>query len=148
MSTFTRIFFHIVFSTKGRMRTLHNQYREKLLGYICGVLRNKKSHVYRINMVEDHIHILCSIHRSESIADIVKLIKNSTSTMIKREGILPDFHGWQNGYGAFTVEWGSKDKLIEYIKDQPEHHKIVDFKTELKKILDECGIEYKDAYIE
>jgi REP element-mobilizing transposase RayT len=99
-------------------------------------------------MVEDHIHILCSLHRSDCIADIVKLIKNSATIMIKREGILPDFHGWQNGYGAFTVSWTERDALIDYIKHQIEHHKHEDFLTEFKKILDAVGIDYKDAYIQ
>ena len=56
MSTFTQIYYHIVFSTKNREPVLRAERREELFRYIWGIIRNKNSHLYRINGVEDHVH--------------------------------------------------------------------------------------------
>jgi putative transposase len=147
MSTYTKILYHIVFSTKDRKRTLKIENREKILKYIWGIIKNKKCYLYQINLMEDHIHILCSLHPSMQLAELVKSIKLSVSDWLKRENISPDFVGWQSGYGAFTLSWSDKKKIVEYIKNQQEHHKLFDFKTEYKKLLDESGIEYDEKYL-
>jgi REP element-mobilizing transposase RayT len=115
---------------------------------MCGILKNNDSHVFRINMTEDHVHIFCSFHQSTCIADLVKTIKVSSSIWMKTEKISPFFTGWQSGYGAFSISYNNKTELIEYIKNQQEHHKRLDFVTEFKKLLDEFGISYADAYLE
>jgi hypothetical protein len=33
------------------------------------------------------------------------------------------FDGWQNGYGAFTYSIKEKETLIQYVKNQKEHHR-------------------------
>ncbi len=37
--------------------------------------------------------------------------------------------------------------IIEYIKNQEEHHKRVSFVDELKNLLRQEGIEYNDRYL-
>lgn len=75
MSTYTQILYHIVFSTKYRARTLHVNGRPSLFRYITGILKNNKCKVYRINGVEDHLHILIDLHPSISLANLIKDIK-------------------------------------------------------------------------
>ncbi len=147
MSTFTQLIYHIVFSTKNRMRSLELQHKERFLSYICGVIKNDKSHVYQINMVEDHIHILCSIHCQTNVSEFVRHIKNATNTFNKREKLFPMFEGWQKGYGAFTVNWKEKHRLVEYIKNQEDHHKRYDFITEYKRMLKDFGVCYEEKYL-
>ncbi len=147
MSTFTQLVYHIVFSTKNRMRSLELKHKERFLSYICGVMRNDNSHVYQINMVEDHIHILCSVHCQMNVSDLVKHIKNATNTFNKQEKLFPMFEGWQKGYGAFTVNWKEKNHLIKYIKNQEEHHKHQDFITEYKDLLNDFGVCFEEKYL-
>lgn len=66
--------------------------------------------------------------------------------MIKEEKLFP-FTAWQEGYSAFTYSLDAKDNLIEYVKNQEEHHKKVSFKDELISLLDEFEIEYKEEYL-
>ena len=42
---------------------------------MIGILLNNKCHVYCINGVEDHIHIICQLHPSVGLAWLVKDIK-------------------------------------------------------------------------
>ncbi|MCB0741409.1 MAG: transposase, partial [Chitinophagaceae bacterium] len=57
MSTYTQILYQIVFSTKYRKPVLLKENRDKLFQYIAGILKNKNCFLYRINGVEDHLHI-------------------------------------------------------------------------------------------
>lgn len=116
MSTYTQILYQIVFSTKEREPVLLKENRPLLFKYIYGILKNKNCHLYRINGVSDHIHILTSLHPSVSLSSLVKDIKISSSVFIKENILFPGFSGWQDGYGAFTYSFGEVNKLIEYVK--------------------------------
>ena len=77
----------------------------------------------------------------------MKDIKLACSEFIKKEGIFPQFNGWQVGYGAFTYSFKDKDKLIEYVKNQEEHHATKSYIEELIELLKEHGIEYDEKYL-
>ena len=147
MSTYTQILYQIVFSTKKRERTLKEKDREKLYAYICGILKNKKCHLYRINGVEDHIHIITRIHPSVTLSSLVKDIKLSTSSWIKENSYFPSFNGWQDGYGAFTYSINEKDRLIEYVKNQQIHHFRKSFMEEYIELLREHKIDFDEKYL-
>lgn len=147
MSTFTQILYHIVFSTKNRDRSLTADKRPHLFEYLWGILNEKHCHLYRINGIEDHIHIATHIHPTVALASLVKDIKLASSSYIKDESIFKNFTGWQDGYAAFTYSFKEKDRLIEYIKNQEEHHKVVSFKDELKELLNEHGIKFDEKYL-
>ena len=49
-------------------------------------------------------------------------LMTSSTSWIRRESILPDFPGWQDEYGAFTKSHSHRGAVIEYIRDQVEHH--------------------------
>ena len=147
MSTYSQVLYHIVFSTKDRVKCLSATRREDLFKFIWGVLKNKDCHLYRIGGVEDHVHILCSVHSAISLASLVKDIKVGASTYIKDEGLFSGFSHWQEGYGAFTCSWQDKDGLIEYIKGQEEHHREVTFLDELEALLKAAGVEYDPKYL-
>jgi REP element-mobilizing transposase RayT len=144
MSTHTQICYHIVFSTKDRQPVLRAQRREDLFRYIWGILRNRESHLYRINGTEDHMHILSSLHPTVSPADLVKDVKTGSSLWIKKEAIFRMFSHWQDGYAAFTHSKREIDGLIEYIKRQEEHHRRTTFVEEYRKLLEEAGIEFEE----
>jgi putative transposase len=147
VSTFTQIYYHIVFSTKERVPALTADKRENLFRYIWGILKNKNCHLYRIGGVEDHIHILTSLHPTVALADLVREIKTSTSKWIKEESVFPKFAHWQDGYGAFTVSHSDKDEVIEYIKNQEEHHRKVSFRDELLEFLIKDGVQFDEEYL-
>jgi len=147
MSTHTQICYHVVFSTKDRRPTLRANRRADLFRYIWGILKNRESHLYRINGAEDHVHILTSLHPSVSLADLIKDIKTGSSLWIKKESVFSMFSHWQDGYAAFTHSKHEIDGLIEYIKGQEEHHRRTTFVEEYRKLLEEAGIEFEERYM-
>jgi REP element-mobilizing transposase RayT len=114
MSTYTQILYQIVFSTKNRNKSLLAENRKELFKYIHGILEKKNCHLYRINGVSDHLHIVTHLHPSISLASLIKNIKLATTSYINKQKLFPDFDGWQDGYGAFTYSLKDKDNLIKY----------------------------------
>ena len=147
MSTYTAIAYHIVFSTKGREPVLQADRREDLFRYIGGILNNRQSHLHRVNGVEDHLHILTSLHPTVCLADLVKDIKTGTSHWIKDHSVLPKFSHWQDGYAAFTHSKPEIGRLIEYISGQEEHQRRTTFVEEYRKLLAEAGIDFDERYL-
>ena len=101
-----------------------------------------------MNSVEDHLHIVTSIHQSIALADLVKDIKLGCSDFIKKNNIFPNFNGWQDKYAAFTYSIKEKNNLIEYVKNQEEHHKIKTFRDELIELLKENEIDFDEKYLD
>jgi putative transposase len=147
MSTYTQIYYHIVFSTKDREPVLAANRREDLYRYTWGIIKNKKSHLYRINGMEDHLHIFASLHPSVCLADFVKDIELGSGWWIKENSVFPGFSHWQDGYGAFTCSTEDKDRVIEYIRAQQEHHKRESSQEEIRRLLIEAGIEFDEQYL-
>jgi len=81
-------------------------------------------------------------------AYLVKDIKEASHVMICRERkLFPNFPGWPVGYSGFTYHISSKNALINYVKNQADHHMTVSFKDELIRLLKEHGVDYKEEYL-
>ena len=104
--------------------------------------------MYRINGVEDHIHVATSLHQSVALAQLVKDIKLGSTSFIKEKGLFANFNGWQDGYAAFTYSIDAKDNLIEYIKNQEIHHQNKSFREELIGLLNEQGVMFEEKYLD
>ena len=147
MSTYRQIFYQVVFGTKNRKQSIAKTHDEELYKYISGIIKNKNCKLYCINGIEDHIHIMSDLHPSICLADYVKEIKVASSLWMKENGKFPAFDGWQDGYGAFTYSVRERDMIINYIKNQKEHHRAESFYDEYKRLLIENGIEFDEKYL-
>ena len=78
-----------------------------------GILKNNNCLRYRINGIEEHLHSVTQLHPSVARAALVKNIKLGSATLMKHEGLFPNFNGWEQGYGAFTYAIKKKARLIE-----------------------------------
>ena len=148
MSTYTQTLYQVVFSTKHRIPCMTPNNQRRLYRYFYGALIKRKCFCFRINGVEDHVHLLFSLHSSVSLATIVKEIKGAGTYIIKEENLFKDFRGWQIGYGAFTYDQNAKYNLIKYIINQEEHHKKEDFIPEFKRLLRQHKIPFDPKFLE
>jgi putative transposase len=147
MATYTQILYQIVFGTKNHEMTLTKPNREQLFKYISGIIKNKKCHLYQINGVENHIHILTHLHPTVALADLIKDIKLASSDCIHKKDLFPLFRGWQDGYSAFTYSYEAKGNLIRYIQNLEAHHQRESFSDELLKSYKEYNIEFNEKYL-
>ncbi len=147
MASYRQILYHLTFHTKNSEMVLGNSANDELYKYIWGVLKNNNCKLYRINGVEDHIHIVCDLHPSVALANLMKDIKVSSSVWIKEQKIYPLFSNWAEGYGAFTLSLKEKDSVIKYVMNQQEHHKTESFREEYIRILKENGVDFDEKYL-
>ena len=141
----SKVYIHCVFSTKNAMPLISDSIRKGLHSYIVGTLSNIGSYVNEIYANSDHIHILCVLPRTITIAELISKIKTSSTKWIKRQGI--NNFSWQNGYGTFSVSSSKIEVVKKYIENQPEHHKKTPFKDELRSFLKEYDIEFDERYV-
>jgi len=146
MSSYRQLLYHLVFRTKDSLPTINQDHSDQLYAYITGIIKNMSSHLYRINGVENHLHILTDLHPSIALADFMKEIKASSSFWMKRTGNFPLFNGWSEGYGSFTCSYKDKGRLIDYVKYQQEHHRKLTFEEEYRSLLKEAGLEIDERY--
>jgi REP element-mobilizing transposase RayT len=147
MSSYRQIYYHIIFGTKNHKPTLTDEFSEEIYKYIWGIIKNNNCKLYRINGYKDHIHILSDLHPSLALANYIKDIKIASSVWIKSHGKFPNFDGWAEGYAAITISHGDRDRIVEYIKNQKEHHKKESYIDEYRRILKEQGIDFDEKYL-
>ncbi len=142
-----RLIVHVAFSTKGRVPWLTPELRHELYPYMAKVLENIQCPAIKIGGTEDHVHVLCLISRTSTMAGIVEDVKTSTSRWAKTKGPgFSEFH-WQNGYGAFSVSQSAVGRVEEYIAGQEGHHRKVSFQDEFRRFLKQHGVVYDERYV-
>jgi REP element-mobilizing transposase RayT len=143
-----QIYLHIVFSTKERQPFLQQEaLRNEMHAYLGGICREMQSPSLIVGGVADHVHLLCRMSRTDSVAHVLQELKRESSKWIKtRDPELADFH-WQNGYGAFSLSPGHVPVVTTYITRQEEHHQKVSFQDEYRRLLKKYGLEYDERYV-
>ena len=145
--SYVQFYTHIVFHTKNNGKFIREEVEDELYSYMGGILRNCKSIPIQIGGVSDHVHLLCTLPKTMSPADLVEEVKKSSSKWIKTKGPeYSNFH-WQDGYGGFSVSSTAVDIVKNYIKNQKVHHGKVRFIDEYKQLLEEYQIAFDEKYL-
>ena len=144
----SKIYIHIIFSTKARFAFLAEKViRQELHAYLAGSLRQRGSDVPIVGGVADHVHILCTLSKNEAISKFIGEVKRSSSKWIKTKGGIYSKFSWQRGYGVFSISPSEKQRVYEYILNQEEHHHKMSFKEEFRKILEQYEIGFDERYV-
>jgi putative transposase len=146
--SFSNILVHIVFSTKHRVPCLKDGLRQRLHAYMANTVRNLENcEAYRVNGVEDHVHLAVRLSRTVTIADLLQHVKANSSRWLKEQDEALEKFAWQKGYASLSAYYGGLDKLLAYIDRQEEHHRTVTFQEEYIQLLKEHGIPYDERYM-
>jgi len=73
----SRVILHIIFSTKDREPWLGLDVRPRMHAYLATVCRDLGTEVVRVGGVADHVHIVTTLPRTVSQADLVEQIKKT-----------------------------------------------------------------------
>jgi putative transposase len=146
-NTYTQIHIHFVFAVKFRLGLIDKEWKEQLNKYITEIIQSNKHKLLAINGMPDHIHILIGMRPTQSISDLMKEVKQSSSLWINENKFTKKHFEWQEGYGAFSYSKSQIDGVVKYINNQEEHHKKQSFKQEYLEILTKFEIEYDEKYI-
>lgn len=143
----SKIYVHLIFSTKDRERTLPDEIRPDLHAYMGGTLKGLGCAPIEINTEPDHSHVLFLLARTEALSDVVGHLKKSSNDWLRNRG--PHFGSffWQSGFGAFSVSQSQVEDVRTYIRNQREHHRVKSFQEKLRAFLKAYEVEFDERYV-
>jgi putative transposase len=146
-NTYTQIYIQAVFAVQGRQNLIFRDHEDELYHYIGGILKNKGHKSLAIDGMPDHIHVFFGMKPTESLSDLIRDIKTNSSGFINdKKWFRGKFH-WQEGFGGFSYSHSQLDNVVNYIKNQKEHHKKKSFREEYLSFLKEYDIHYDEKYV-
>ena len=146
-NTYTQLYFHIVLGVDWRRNLIADEWKVDLYKYIAGIIIKKNEKPMITNGVADHIHILLSTKGNCNLSDLIRVIKCNSAKWINDQGFVKGKFKWQLGYGAFSVSQSQVKRVINYIKNQGNHHARKSFRKEYRELLDAYEVEYKEKYL-
>jgi len=145
--SFAAMYAHLVWSTKNRTPSMRPAWASRLHEYIGGIVAGRGGVLLVAGGMPDHIHLLVSLGREWSLADLLRDVKAGSSKSVHDE--FPEDAGfsWQNGYAAFSVSASNLDAVKRYIREQRKHHETMSFQGELRKLLRKHGLTWDERYV-
>jgi REP element-mobilizing transposase RayT len=143
----TRIYAHLIFSTKNRKPFLDEAIRSRVHAYLATVIRDMDSPWVVVGGVADHVHALFDIGKMVAPANFVERVKRESSKFVKTLGSDYSKFYWQRGYGMFSVSPKDRDEAEHYVRNQEEHHQRRTFQEEYRTMLKQYGIDFDERYV-
>ena len=143
----SKVVLHIIFSTKTREPWLDSGVRPRIHGYLATICRDLGAALVHVGGVADHVHIVTTLPRTVSQAQIVEQIKKTSSKWIKELDARYRSFFWQRGYGVFSVSPSQLDSVLKYIEGQQEHHRTRTFQGEYRALLRRHGVDFDERYV-
>ncbi|MFN5333724.1 MAG: IS200/IS605 family transposase [Bacteroidota bacterium] len=146
-NTYTQLYAHVVFAVKGRENLISHIWKNHLYKYITGIITHKKQKLMIVNGMPNHIHLLIGFNPDCNLSDLVRDVKSNSSKWINENKLAGGKFQWQNGFGAFTVGHSQIQTVVNYIKNQEEHHKVDSFRDEYIGLLKSYEIDFRTDFI-
>lgn len=144
--SYTQLLYHVVIRTHACEKTISADYERELYAYIHGMCQKRDVILYRIGGMPDHVHMLVGLPSALPVAKFVQEIKSVTSVWLKNNPHFPNFGHWSKEYAAFTYAMRDKDMIVNYIRNQKEHHKVHTFAEEYRQFILEGGEEINEKF--
>ncbi len=149
--SYDRIILHTICGTKYRRPLITPEIEPHLLRYMVAMFKGAGCHVIRINGTADHVHILHSLPRVKTIADLMRDVKKFSSKFVNGKFPTPLGFEWQGGYSTFSMDHRDLRSITRYIENQKVHHGSGNpentFQKELSDILNAYGVEFDAKYL-
>ncbi len=146
-NTYTQIHMQFIFVVKFREGSISSSWKDELYKYITGIVQNHDHRMICINGMPDHIHLFIGMRPTQSVADLLREIKTSSSRWINERKLVKGKFEWQSGYAAFSYSKSHVPRVINYIEKQEQHHRSITFNMEYKEFLKENEIEYNERFV-
>ncbi|MBO0938010.1 IS200/IS605 family transposase [Fibrella sp. HMF5335] len=143
----TKVYVHLVFSTKYREPIIGDEVKDELYAYLGGTCQALECHPVRVGGYYDHVHILCVLSKKIALMKLLEEVKKNSSKWMKTKGVAYRNFYWQDGYAAFSVNPSQLGRVIRYIDNQYQHHQETTFQDECRGIYKAYGIHYDERYV-
>ena len=145
--SFKAHYFHLVWSTKNRKRIIKKDIQSNLYSYIGGIIKKRNGILLSAGGTDNHIHLLVSLKLPDQFSELVRDVKANSSLWINKNSNNQKRFAWQQGYSSFSVSYSGLAKVQLYIENQEEHHKIITFEEEFRRILIKHQIKIDSRFV-
>lgn len=118
-----RLQFHLVWIPKYRKRVLRGKIAIKLKHLLYEACKINRWFISELSIQEDHVHAVIQINPSDSVSEVVKILKGGTSKVIRKE--FPELEEflwgdsfWADGYFAESIGQVNEEVVRKYIRNQ------------------------------
>ena len=133
--SYSKIWIHAVWGTKGRTPILQKETRKQLFNHIQENAAQKKIFIKSINVYVDHVHVLVGLKADMSLSETIQLLKGESAHWANKNQICLPKLIWAKEYFAVSVSESMLGKVIDYINNQEEHHRKKSFSEEYEEFI-------------
>ena len=113
--------YHVVWCPKYRRKVLVNGVDERLKAIILESAREFQASVIELEIMPDHVHLLCEVDPQFGIHRLVRYIKGRSSRLLRQEfswlrSRLPTL--WTNSYFVSSIGGAPLTVIKQYIENQ------------------------------
>lgn len=138
---YTTLYIHLVWATKDQQLRLDKKIRSELFPHIKENAKTKNIFIDTIGGHDEHIHTLISLDPTQSISNILNLIKGESSHWLNKSKLIKGKFEWQDDYFAVSVSPSVVEKVRDYILNQEIHHQKKTYEQEFEEFIKSCGLE-------
>ena len=146
-NTYTQIYIQVVFAVQNRQNLIRPERKEELQKYLAGIVTRQGQKLIAIHCMPDHTHVLIGLKPNMALSDLVGDIKTGSTNHINEHHWVPGRFSWQEGFGAFSYSHSQLSAVIEYIRNQVQHHARKTFREEYLAFLKKCEIQYDERFL-
>ncbi len=144
----SQVWLHIVFSTKERRAFLQNpELRDEMFRMLSHHVEQAGCFPKLSGGWIDHVHVVCGLARTVTIAQLVEHLKTETSKWAKKPPHGVSGFTWQAGYGAVSVSQSNLTQVLRYVEQQEKHHRKKTYQDEFRELCQKHEIEIDERYV-
>ena len=114
--------------------------------YVATICRDLAAEFVHVGGMADHVHVVITLPRTLSQAELIEQIKKTSSKWIKALDARYRGFSWQRGYSAFSVSPSQLKAVLEYVDTQQEHHRTR-ISEEYRELLRRHGVGCDERYV-
>jgi REP element-mobilizing transposase RayT len=76
-------------AVKYRQSLIQPEWKDQLQKYITGIVQNYDHKMLAINNMPDHLHMFFGFRSTQSLSDLMRLVKGESSEWINKEQFMP-----------------------------------------------------------
>jgi putative transposase len=109
-----------------------------------GIARQNDAMALCVGGTNDHAHLLLQSKPTIAVSRMLQLLKGGSSLWKHETAPHLNRFAWQDGFGAFTIGTEDIPIVLEYIRNQKEHHRMKTFQEEYLEFLKQHDIKYDE----
>lgn len=115
--------YHVVWCPKFRRKVLVPPIDERLKEIVADVIGEKQAWLIELEVMTDHVHLLCEVDPQFGVHRLVKAVKGRSSRLLRQEfpqlrSRLPTL--WTNSYFVATVGGAPLETIRRYVETQKD----------------------------